>query len=244
MILDTPGFGFSAQIIMYPRQTPNAPNRGTYRLTLPSSPRQAASNLFEHPYSPYSVDQGPFPTQPHRLQPPPAPRLGNIPLPSLSPTYAHSQAPPFGGDVFPIDLTNEIDFSLLARGMLNFALPPRTTVYVLPASRDHSLLQVETGDRTASAFSVIRKLQSILNAPLSLQKYRTQLQPVIQESVRQYFLSESGYNGVQLWQGFLSGFEGPSGLVVLQGHSDLWGLSQDHSGQWIIHVDKPFTPGI
>ncbi|KAF8146662.1 hypothetical protein K438DRAFT_1944477 [Mycena galopus ATCC 62051] len=230
---------------MYPRQTSNAANHRTYGLTLPSSPQQAASNQFEYPYSPYSVDQVRFTTQLHRLQPPPPPRLPSVPLPDPSPTHAHVQvSPPSVGDVFPIDLTNEIDFSLLARGMLNFALPPRTTVYVLPASRDRSLLQVETGDRTASAFSVIRKLQSILHAPLSLQKYCTELQPVVQESVRQYFLSQGGYNGPQLWQEFLSGFDGPSGLMLLQGHSDLWGFSQDHSGQWIIHVDRPLLPRV
>ncbi|KAF8192377.1 hypothetical protein K438DRAFT_1970178 [Mycena galopus ATCC 62051] len=226
---------------MYPPQTSNAPNRGTYRVTLPSSLQQAASNPFDYPYSPYSVDQLPFAAQPHRFQPPPTPRPQNVPLPNVSPTYV-VQVPPFVRDVFPIDLTDEIDFS--APGMSNFTLPPRTTVYVLPASRDRSLLQIETGDRTTSAFSVIRKLQSILHAPLSLHKYRTQLQPIVQESVRQYFLSQSGYNGTQLWQGFLSGFEGPSGLVLLQGHSDLWGFSQDYSGQWIIHVDRPLIPRV
>ncbi|KAF8198831.1 hypothetical protein K438DRAFT_1759479 [Mycena galopus ATCC 62051] len=224
---------------MYLRQTSNAPNRGAYRLTLPSSPQQATPNPFEYPYSPYSVDQV--------LQPPPAPRLQNVPLPNVSPTYAHAQAPPIVEDVFPIDLTNEIDFVLLARGIPNFALPLRTTIDVLPASQDGSLLQIETGNRASSAFSVIHKLHSILHAPLSLQKYCTQFQPIVQESVRQYFLSQSGRNGANLWQGFLSGFEhpeGPSGIVLLLGHSDLWGFSQDLSGQWAIHVDRPLIPRV
>ncbi|KAF7358894.1 hypothetical protein MSAN_01229700 [Mycena sanguinolenta] len=195
------------------------PRRSSYelngrRLTFPSSPPPlAASNSFYPPIS--TVDQFHSSPQLHRLQPPPAPRLQPVPL------------PPTAADVFPIDLADEIDFQVLARGISNFSIPLHTIVYVLPASRACSLLQIETKDRHSRAFSVIRRLQSILREPLSLHVYRTQLQPAVQESVRQYFLSQSGRNGVHLWQGFLNGFQhrdGPRGLVLLQGHSDMWGV--------------------
>ncbi|KAF7358873.1 hypothetical protein MSAN_01227500 [Mycena sanguinolenta] len=225
------------------------PRRSSYelngRLTFPSSPPPlAASNSFYPPIS--TVDQFHSSPQLHRLQPPPAPRLPPVPLPNLPPTYTHAPAPLTAGDVFPIDLADEIDFQVLARGISDFSIPPHTIVYVLPASRACSLLQIETKDRPSRAFSVIRRLQSILREPLSLHVYRTQLQPVVQESVRRYFLSQSGRNGAHLWQGFLNGLQhrdGPRGLVLLQGHSDMWGFSQDHGGQWVIHVEMPLVSG-
>jgi len=231
--------------IMDPHQTSNGhQDWGSYRLTLPSSPPPAAPNSFCSLYSPNSADQVLFAPPLHHLQPPPTPRLQSVPLPDLSPPYITIRAPPTGGDVFPIDLLEEIDFEGLARGFSNFAIPPRTTVYVLPAARDRSLLQIDTGDRRAHAFSVLRRLQSILRAPLSLNVYRTQLRPAIQESVRQCFLSHSGPNGMRLWQGFLNGFEnpdGPRGEVLLQGHSYMWGFSPDHGGTYMIHVDVSFV---
>ncbi|KAF7358897.1 hypothetical protein MSAN_01230000 [Mycena sanguinolenta] len=223
------------------------PRRSFYesdgRLTFPSVPPLAASNSFYSPVSP--VDQFSSSPQLHQLQPPPAPRLQPVPLPNPLPTYTPAPAPPIGG-VFPIDLTDEVDFQVLARGVSNFSIPLHTIVYVLPASRACSLLQIETKDRPSRAFSVIRCLQSILREPLSLHVYRTQLRPVVQESVRQYFLSQSGRNGAHLWQGFLDGFQhrnGPKGSVLLQGHSDMWGFSQDLGGRWVIHVEMPLVPG-
>ncbi|KAJ6492021.1 hypothetical protein C8R45DRAFT_190913 [Mycena sanguinolenta] len=227
---------------MRPRQTSYESDG---RLTFPSSPPPlAASNSFYSPVSP--VDQFHPSPQLHRLQPPPAPRLQPVPLPNLSPTYTHASVLPTGADVFPIDLTSEVDFQVLERGVSNFSIPPHTTVYVLPTSQTFSLLQIETKNRPSRALSVIRRLQSILREPLSLDVYRTQLQPVVQEAVRQYFLSQSGRNGAHLWQGFLNGFhhrDGPRGLVLLQGHSDMWGFSQDHGGHWVIHVEVPLAPG-
>ncbi|KAF7354053.1 hypothetical protein MVEN_01092200 [Mycena venus] len=171
--------------------------------------------------------------------------MQNIHLPNFSPVSAPIQAPPTGRDVFPINLMNDIDFGMLAGSMSNFIIPARTTIYVLPPSRDRSLLQIDTGDKPARAFSVIRHLQSILRAPLSPRVYHTQIQPDIQDSVRQYFLLQSGPIGTRLWQGFLDGFEhpeGPKGAVLLQGHSHMWGFTRDQSGQWFIHVDEPFSP--
>ncbi|KAJ7321372.1 hypothetical protein DFH08DRAFT_941985 [Mycena albidolilacea] len=233
---------------MHPRQ-PFTTNGRTYRLTLPSSPPATAQNSFASPYSSYSVEQLVFSPQLHRLymvflhsfrtrsnhtsKPPAAPRLRSVPLPAFSPTYAPTQLPPTGRDVFPIDLTSEIDFEVLARGLANFGIPAHTTIYVLPASRDRSLLQIDTGDSPAHAVSIIRRLHSILHAPLSPQVYRTGLQPAVQEAVRRYFHSRGGSNGAHLWHGFMNGFEhcdGPRGVVLLQGHTDMWGFSQDHRG--------------
>ncbi|KAJ7846688.1 hypothetical protein B0H14DRAFT_2771320 [Mycena olivaceomarginata] len=237
---------FSSTRIMNPRQS-FTKNGRTYRLTLPSSPPATAQNSFASPYSPYSVEQLVFSPQLHRLQPPAAPRLRSVPLPAFSPTYAPTQLPPTGRDVFPVDLTSEIDFEVLARGLANFGIPAHTTIYVLPASRDRSLLQIDTGDSPAHAVSIIRRLHSILHAPLSPQVYRTSLQPGVQEAVRRYFHSRSGSNGAHLWHGFMNGFEhcdGPRGVVLLQGHTDMWGFSRDHGGQWAIHVDMPLVPGV
>jgi hypothetical protein len=183
----------------------------------------------------------------HTSKPPAAPRLRNVPLPPSSPTYAPTQLPRTGRDIFPIDLTSEIDFEVLAHGLVNFGIPAHTTVYVLPASRDRSLLEIDTGDSPAHAVSIIRRLHSILHAPLSPQVYRNGLQPGVQEAVRRYFQSHNGGNGARLWQRFRNGFEhcdGPRGVVLLQGHTDMWGFSQDHRGQWTIHVDMPLAPGV
>jgi hypothetical protein len=65
-------------------------------------------------------------------------------------------------------------------------------------------------------------------------------------SVREYFLARSGPNSALIWQSFLSGVEhpqGPRGVVLLQGHTYMWGLSQELNGHWVLHVDLPFVTG-
>ncbi|KAJ7436711.1 hypothetical protein FB451DRAFT_1570977 [Mycena latifolia] len=170
-----------------------------------------------------------------QLQPPPAPRLRNIPLPDAA------------VDVFPINLTNDVDFDLLAGRIQNCSIPPHTTIDILPASRECILLQMTTGDRPTSTFAVIRRLQAIIRAPLSLQLFTTELPLAARQSVRGYFLSCSGQDGAGLWQGFLNGArhpQGPRGAVLLRGHCFMWGFSQDYQGQWAVHVDAPFIPGL
>jgi hypothetical protein len=111
--------------------------------------------------------------------------------------------------------------------------------------RDRSLLQITTERRPAREFSVIRRLQSILREPLSLQVF-TKLRPDVQVSVREYFLARSGPNSALIWQSFLGGVEhpqGPKGVVLLQGHTYMWGLSQELNGHWVLHVDLPLVTG-
>ncbi|KAK7036170.1 hypothetical protein R3P38DRAFT_617345 [Favolaschia claudopus] len=231
---------------MLPRRR-NSPNTISepYRLVLTTSPQATAQNS---PQTSSPVLQSPSSLPLHRLQPPPAPRLQSIPLPNLSPT--NPQGPTFstrGTGVFPVDLLNDIDFEVLARSVSNFRIPSHTTIYVAPSSRDRFLFHIDTGDRPLRVFSILRRVQSILRAPLSLQVYQTQVSPATQESVRQHFLSRNGPDAARLWRNFLNGFEhgdGPRGEILLQGHSDMWGFSQDHGGEWVIHVDVPFLPAV
>ncbi|KAJ6566813.1 hypothetical protein B0H19DRAFT_714251 [Mycena capillaripes] len=241
--------------LMYPHQPSNAQENQDYgrrRMTFPSSssPAQTSNSPYAR-YSPYGENQllcnAPALYHPLQLQPPSAPRIQNIPLPGLSCAHSTSQAPRIRRDVFPIDLTNDVDFELLADGIGNFPIPLHATVYVMPSSRERSLLQITTGNRPARAFSVIRRVQSIIRAPLSLEVYLAQLQPAVQVSVREYFLSQSGSYGAQLWQEFLNGAQhpqGPKGVILLQGHIYMWGFSQDHFGKWVLHVDAPTMAGL
>ncbi|KAJ6526793.1 hypothetical protein B0H19DRAFT_1275628 [Mycena capillaripes] len=239
---------------MHPHQPSNAENQdhGRRRMTVlsSSSPVQTPNSSYAR-YSPYGENQllynAPALYHPLQLQPPSKPRRKNIPLPSLSTSHSTSQSTRARRDVFPIDLTDDVDFELLADGIGNFPIPLHTTVYVMPSSRERSLLQITTGNRPARAFSVIRRVQSIIRAPLSLEVYLTQLKPVVQASVREYFMSQSGSYGAQLWQEFLNGAQhslGPKGVVLLQGHIYMWGFSQDHFGTWMLHVDAPIMPGL
>ncbi|KAJ6566804.1 hypothetical protein B0H19DRAFT_1138617 [Mycena capillaripes] len=234
--------------LMYPHQPSNAQENqghGKRRTTFPSSssPAQTSNSPYAR-YSPYGENQL-LCNAPALYHPPSTPRIQHIPLPNVAPVHNTPQAPRIRRDVFPIDLTNDVDFELLADGIGNFPLPLHTTVYVMPSSRERSLLQITTGNRPARAFSVIRRVQSIIRAPLSLEVYLTQLQPAVQASVREYFLFQSGSYGVQLWQEFLNGAQhpqGPKGVVLLQGHIYMWGFSQDHFGKWVLHVDAPTMP--
>ncbi|KAJ6467522.1 hypothetical protein C8R47DRAFT_1325995 [Mycena vitilis] len=231
---------------MPPRQTLNQQshewrNRG---LALPSSPSPATPDALPsfHPADQFAYYNVPAQYHPLQLQPPSAPRMHSVPLPRLSPTRSTFWGHPSRRDVFPVDLTSEVDFHALAGGILDFNVPPHNTVYIMATSRERSLLQITTGNRTARSFTVIRRVQSIIRAHLSLQVYRTQLEPAVQTSVREHFLSRSERYGVQLWQAFLNGVEhsdGPRGVVLLEGHIHVWGFSQDHSGQWVLHVDMP-----
>jgi hypothetical protein len=84
-----------------------------------------------------------------------------------------------------------------------------------------------------------------MRAPLSLQVYRSQLSPDVQQAVYSYFISRSGPDGRRLWRNFLNGHhhpQGPMGDVLLQGHVLLWGVRQDGHGQWVVDVDVPRPP--
>ncbi|KAJ7142405.1 hypothetical protein C8R44DRAFT_974171 [Mycena epipterygia] len=223
------------------------PIRGGHGSTFPSPPPPAVS------LSPYAVDQLLLVPAPHlpsflplQLQPPPAPRLRNVPLPELGSRQDHPYAPPTRQDAFPVDLTSEVDFEILARSMPNYSIAPHTKIFILPASRDGVLMELNTGDRSSSTFSVIRLLQAVMRAPLSLQTYHD-LEAPAQQSVRSYFLLRSGRHGARLWQGFLHGSrhpQGPSGAVMLRGKFYMWGFSPDHRGRWVLDVDALFPPGL
>ncbi|KAJ7500620.1 hypothetical protein B0H11DRAFT_1995926 [Mycena galericulata] len=222
-----------------PRQNWNGEHqiwRG-HNFMLPPSPPPRPPN------PPYSVDH--LPVAPHLLQPPPAPRLRNVPLPGdLTAFHSRSLRQPIPRDIYPIDLTHRINFAVLGRSVASCSIPPYTTVYVFSTSRSISLLWINTEDRPETTFSVIRRLQALIRAPLSLQGYLTDLPPTIQRSVREHFLSRRGHSGPGLWQGFLNGSHhrrGPSGRDLLRGHSFMWGFSQDHAGRWVLYVDLPLS---
>ncbi|KAJ7717911.1 hypothetical protein DFH07DRAFT_1068132 [Mycena maculata] len=231
---------FLSQTLMPHRQSWNVnPEHQMWRGSDFTLPHSQPPNV---PNSHYFVDLPISSATPHLLQPPPAPRLRSIPLPGSSASHGHSVAPPPPRDVFPVDLTTEVDFDDLARSVPNYSIPPRTTIYIFPASGGSFLLQIITGHRPTSTFSVIRRLKAIMGEPLALQVYHADLPPAARSSVHEYFLSRSGHRGTRLWQGFLNGAlhpRGPSGIDLLRGHSSMWGFYQDHQGQWIIQVDPP-----
>ncbi|KAJ7473245.1 hypothetical protein FB451DRAFT_290409 [Mycena latifolia] len=228
---------------MPPRQARNPayPIWGAQPMMLPNSTPPG------DPSSPYALnDHSLHVPAPHLLQPPPAPRLRNIPLPNPTVARRRPRARPTHQDVFPIDLTTDVDFDLLTGRIQNCSIPPHTTIDILPASRECILLQMNTGDHPTTTFAIIRRLQTIMRAPLSLQVFSTELPPAARQFVRSYFLARGGQDGARLWQGFLKGArhpQGPRGAVLLRGHCFMWGFSQDHQGQWVVHVDVPFRPG-
>jgi hypothetical protein len=118
-------------------------------------------------------------------------------------------------------------------------------MHVLPTARDRSLIQLPSGDVPTTSIAVIRRLHAVMRAPLSLQVYRSQLSPDVQQAVYSYFISRSGPDGRRLWRNFLNGHhhpQGPMGDVLLQGHVLLWGVRQDGHGQWVVDVDVPRPP--
>ncbi|KAJ7192691.1 hypothetical protein GGX14DRAFT_406074 [Mycena pura] len=180
-----------------------------------------------------------------RAQPPPAPRLRNVPLPDTVAT--HWQGPSFPPqpqvDVLPIDLTGDVDFDVVARILPSHSIPPHTAIHVQSTSRECTFLHFVTQDRPQTAVAVIRRLQALLHAPLSLPHYHAY---PAKRAVHRHFLSRSGHEGVGLWRGFLNGARhprGPKGADFLRGHSCMWGFSQDYTGGWVINVDVPLPPG-
>ncbi|KAJ7184766.1 hypothetical protein C8R46DRAFT_1065094 [Mycena filopes] len=180
-------------------------------------------------------------------QAPGAPRFVNVPLPQPN-SFASWGAPPVpaqspSDDVFPIDLTNPVDFHRLARVLDNVSISEHATVYVYPPSRDRCLLQVPMQGRRLTTFSFIQYLHTTMSKPLTRHDFTTLLSTTAQHEVHRHFLAKSR-NGEQLWDGFVRGVRasrGPKGVVLLQGHHCLWGFSQDQHGQWIMDVDVPAT---
>ncbi|KAJ7443112.1 hypothetical protein FB451DRAFT_1568729 [Mycena latifolia] len=175
----------------------------------------------------------------HLLQPPPAPRLRTVPLPRTSTARTSLPAVVTARDLFPIDLSRDLDLRLLARAITNYRIPPRTAIDVLPTSRDRALIQLDSGRRPTTAVAVVRSLHSLMRAPLSLEVYESDLAPEVQRSVCEYFLAHSGPDGRRLWRDFLDGYDhprGPMGAVLLQGHFNLWGFSQDNHLRWVMNV--------
>ncbi|KAJ7137018.1 hypothetical protein C8R44DRAFT_848438 [Mycena epipterygia] len=186
---------------------------------------------------------GPLPPALHLLQPPAAPRLLNVSLPDMTATFVLPPATTTRRDVFPIDLSRDLDLELLSRALPDFTIPAQTTIHVLPTSRDRALIELNAGRRPTTAMSIIRRLHSVMRAPLSLQVY--QILPYdVQQSVFNYFMSCWPNEG-RRWQDFLNGYshsQGPTGAVLLQGHFYLWGFSQDHASRWIVDVDVRRAP--
>lgn len=177
----------------------------------------------------------------HLLQPPSAPRLRNIPLPDPVRGHRRPRAPPSRRNVFPIDLTNDLDFNELASRIEDYIIPPHTAIDIIPTSRDCILLQLDSGDRQTSSVSIIRRLQRLMRAALSLGVFAG-LPSDASESVRSHFLSVSGPSGPLLWQEFLNGSprsDGPRGAVLLRGHCHIWGFSPDYQGKLVVTVAAP-----
>ncbi|KAJ7268587.1 hypothetical protein C8J57DRAFT_1717276 [Mycena rebaudengoi] len=153
----------------------------------------------------------------HLLQPPAAPRMSN----STS--------------------LRDIDFNSLAGRISSRTVPAQTIIHIVPTSGDRLLFDISTGDRPMTTISVIRRLHSLIRAPLSIE-FLSQLPFDVQQSVMTYFLAISGRNGSLLWQGFLNRYhnaQGPTGAVLLQGHFYVWGLFQDRQSHWVLNVDIP-----
>ncbi|KAJ6583630.1 hypothetical protein DFH09DRAFT_1436176, partial [Mycena vulgaris] len=197
---------------------------------------------------PYSPQPTVPTTAPHLLQPPRAPRMCTVPLPrpvARIPPAPFTPGAMTGQDLFPIDLGSDLDLELLSRTIPNYRIPPEMTIHILPTSRDRSLVQLNSGNRPTTVISVIRRLQSLIRAPLSLRVYHSELSPEVQQSVFEYFLSCSGPDGRRLWRDFLDGYHhplGPTGAALLQGHFHLWGISQDYLSRWVVDVDVQRLP--
>ncbi|KAJ7182397.1 hypothetical protein C8R43DRAFT_967118 [Mycena crocata] len=180
------------------------------------------------------------PTAYYRPQPPPAPRMRSVPLPDVNAPRIRQALHP-STDNFPLDLTANLDRAHLARTLPNCLIPAHTTIRVRPTSGGRAFLHFDSGDRPASAVAVIRRLQALLVAPLSLELYQD-LAHDVQQAVASYFVAGPVIDGGRLWQDFMSGYQhpqGPMGVVLLQGHFHLWGLRQDHNLRWVVDIDVP-----
>ncbi|KAJ7063817.1 hypothetical protein C8F01DRAFT_35990 [Mycena amicta] len=209
----------------------------------------------QSPYSPYSpsgsstaagfYSPGLVPPL-HLHQPPSAPRMGSVPLPSTADRGSSNRTfrpPP--APALPIDLRYDLEHDRLAV-IPNLLIPSSSIVHVLRTDLQGTLLQIPTGDRRTTAHHVIRDLSSQIRAPLSLDTFRA-LHPATQRAVRAcYFARQSG-NGSAisgLWHAFQSGEEyaqGPKGEDLVLGHVHLWycGKEQGGAGRWVISVDVP-----
>ncbi|KAF7341501.1 hypothetical protein MVEN_01887600 [Mycena venus] len=211
-------------------QSPNS-NRGYPGWPLPE---------MANPFSPQSREAS-FPASSlYSLQPPSAPRMRNVPLPSV--WAGHIATPPqvLAWEPFPIDLRSDLDLEHLTRAIGNHRISPQSTICIFPTARDRTLFEITSGDTPTTSISIIRRLCAILRAPLSLRVYQLELSPDAQQAVCSYFLSRSGPNGRRLWQDFLNGHhhpQGPTGEVLLQGHVLLWGFKKDGQHRWIVDVD-------
>ncbi|KAJ7249757.1 hypothetical protein B0H12DRAFT_1324398 [Mycena haematopus] len=147
-----------------------------------------------------------------------------------------------GGDrprALPIDLQINLDLEQLAQAVGNYIISPNSTIDVVPTARDRTLIRITLGDEPTTASSFIRRLWSVMRAPLSLQYYQWELSPDVQDAVFRYFLSRSGPHGRRLWQDFLNGHhhpQGPAGAVLLQGHFFLWGIWKDENSRPLAHT--------
>ncbi|KAF8168960.1 hypothetical protein K438DRAFT_242045 [Mycena galopus ATCC 62051] len=166
------------------------------------------------------------------------PRLLTIPLPSIEAGQISQVAAP--RPLFPIDLRIDQEIEHLAQAVGDYTISSRSTIDILPTARDRPLIQITSGDRPTTPISFIRRLCSIMRAPLSLQYYQSELPPAVQEAVFRYFLSCNGPDGRRLWQNFLDGHhnpQGPRGEVLLQGHVLLWGIFKNGNYRWSAEVD-------
>ncbi|KAJ7749634.1 hypothetical protein B0H16DRAFT_1550925 [Mycena metata] len=210
---------------------------------MPSS-APPAGQAVNPPSSPYPVDQSP--REPALHLPPGAPRVRSVPLPNTPSTVTPwgSPAAPTREDVFPVDLTDAVDFRALARVLDDVSIPENATIYVLTPSR-RCLLQVPMQGSRMTTFGFIQFLRSKMTALLTREVFSSWLSPAAQQAVHQHFLSRSR-NGERLWNGFVNGARvprGPKGVVLLQGHHCLWGFSQNQRGEWIMDVDVPNQEG-
>ncbi|KAJ7198099.1 hypothetical protein GGX14DRAFT_470362 [Mycena pura] len=180
----------------------------------------------------------------HLLEPPQAPRMPSVPLPSGSQgiqtisSGVNTTAP----DPLPIDLRSDPDRDRLAQAIPNYSIPPASMIQVLPTTRDRVLISLTSGDRPTTAHALVRELHAIIHAPLSLPQG---LPPDARQAVFNFFVRRRGPEGVQLWKSFLAGHQhprGPTGADLLQGHYLLWGLWKDDRSRWVMEVDVPRVP--
>ncbi|KAJ6464882.1 hypothetical protein C8R45DRAFT_1023444 [Mycena sanguinolenta] len=204
------------------------------------------SLLFGGLPSPQSVSSVWF--RPPVLQHPPpplAPRIRTIPLPSVEVGPVPQPLAETHRESFPIDLKIDLDLEHLERAVGNHIIPARSTIHIVPTARDRPLIQISLGEVPTTAILFIRRLCSVMRAPLSLQYYQSELSADIQDTIFRYFLSCRGPNGRRLWRDFLDGHHhpyGPTGEVLLQGHFFLWGIWEDAHSRWFVDVDIQRSP--
>ncbi|KAJ7618722.1 hypothetical protein FB45DRAFT_872116 [Roridomyces roridus] len=163
---------------------------------------------------------------------------------STKPTSrAVAPLPPW--DIFPIDLTNAINFHHLARTAEDYVIPAQTPIYIRPTTGGpYYFFKLNTGPSARSAFFILHDLQTLIGAPLSLHDFRTGLNLKLsaQRAVRQYFVDRNRSGAASVWRSFLKGRDlvnGPVGADLLRGRIFIWGFAQDYEGNWTIHVDRP-----